>query len=133
MRDRCQYRADVHRRLIDSAHRGRTIAYSELGSSRAWIGSYLYRIAHEEDAAGRPPLTSIVVRKDSGLPGPGLAEAMDQVGYLRPGEGDEEVFRRASAAAFAFWRAHDPEEVLREWRPALGDSPSDWPRMRTRR
>lgn len=133
MRERCRYRADVHRRLIDAAHRGQTITYRELGGGRGWIGSYLYRIAHEEDAAGRPPLTAIVVRKDTGMPGPGLADAMEQVGYLRRGERDEDVFQRATADVFEFWRRHDPDEALAAWRPQLTDAPETWPRFQIAR
>jgi hypothetical protein len=129
MRDVCRYRGDVHRRLLGAAHRGRTITYSELGSGRGWIGSYLYRIAHEEDVAGRPPLTAIVVRKDTGKPGPGLADAMSQIGYLRSGEGEDAVFLRATAEVFGFWRNRDPDEVLRHWRPQLSDVPANWPRL----
>ena len=130
MRDRCVYRADVHRRLIDAAVSERTITYGELAARCGWIGAWLYRIAHEEDAAGRPPLTSIVVRKDTGLPGPGLVEAMDQIGYRRPRESAEDVFRRASQDVFNFWASHDPVVVLATWRPQLTDSPLTWPRIR---
>jgi hypothetical protein len=130
MRDRCRYRPDVHRRLIDAARTGRTITYRELGAGRGWVGAYLYRIAHEEDAAGRPPLTAIVVRKHTGLPGPGLAEAMDQVGYLRPGETDSEVFRRATADVFGYWRDRNPDPELDGWRPVLTEDRLTWPRFR---
>jgi hypothetical protein len=129
VRDRCPYRADVHRRLIDAAARGRTITYSELGTGRGWTGAYLYRIAHEEDAAGRPPLTSIVVRKGSREPGPGLVEAMRQIGYLRPGETETEVFRRATLDVFAYWSGRDPDREYAGWRPQLTESPATWPRM----
>jgi hypothetical protein len=53
-RDRFPYRADVHRRLLEAAVSGRTITYGQLGTGRGWVGTYLFRIAHEEDAAGRP-------------------------------------------------------------------------------
>jgi hypothetical protein len=129
MRNRCPYRADIHRRLIDAARNGKTITYGELGGGRGWIGAYLYRIAHEEDAAGRPPLTALVVRKGTGQPGPGLAEAMRQVGFLKPGESDEDVFRRARAAVWSFWRDRDPDLVLASWRPALSEPPATWPRL----
>lgn len=74
--ERYPYRADVHRRLIEGAIAGRLIWYSDLGTGRGWVGTYLYRIAHEEDAAGRPPLTSIVVHKTDRRPGPGMLQAM---------------------------------------------------------
>jgi hypothetical protein len=124
------YKAEVHRRLIDAASRGQTVTYTGLGFGRGWIGTYLYRIAHEEDTAGRPPLTSIVVRKDTGLPGPGLREAMTQIGYARPSETDEQLWRRATTEVFRYWRGKSAAEALSGWRPALGESPSTWPRMR---
>jgi hypothetical protein len=130
MRNRCPYRADVHRRLVDAARNGRTITYGELGGGRGWIGAYLYRIAHEEDAAGRPPLTALVVRKGTGQPGPGLAEAMRQVGFWKPGESDEDVFRRATVSVWSFWRSRDPDLVLASWHPALTEASETWPRLR---
>jgi len=65
---RYPYRPDIHAKLIETAANGRTIAYSELGTSRAWVGKYLFRITHEEVAAGRPPLTAVVVHKSGGRP-----------------------------------------------------------------
>jgi len=116
--------------LIDAAIAGRTIAYSELGTGRGWVGTYLFRIAHEEDAAGRPPLTSIVVHKADGLPGPGMVQALDEIGYARPGEGEHEVWRRAVTEVFGFWRGKSAAEVLRFWRPQLSEDRSTWPRFR---
>ena len=75
-RDRYPYRTDVHRRLIEAASAGRMITYSELATGRGWVGTYLFRIAHEEDAAGRPPLTSIVVHKTNRKPGPGMSNGL---------------------------------------------------------
>lgn len=129
-RDRFPYRADVHRRLIEAAIAGRTIAYSDLGTGRGWVGSYLFRIAHEEDAAGRPPLTSIVVHKVDGRPGPGMLEAMQQVGFARTGETEEQVWRRALAEVFRFWRGRSAVEALSNWRPKLGEYRATWPRFR---
>jgi hypothetical protein len=129
-RDRFPYRADVHGRLIAAAIDGRTIAYSDLGTGRGWVGSYLFRIAHEEDAAGRPPLTSIVVHKTDRRPGPGMLEAMEQIDYARPDEREADVWNRALADVFAYWRGKSADEVLRTWRPALGESQNTWPRFR---
>jgi hypothetical protein len=129
-RDVFPYRADIHRRLIAAASSGNTIAYSELGTGRGWVGSYLFRIAHEEDAAGRPPLTAIVVHKADGLPGPGMLEAMKQIAFARPGEREDVVWARALAEVFGFWRGKSPDDALRTWRPALGESRNTWPRFR---
>ena len=124
------YRRDVHTRLIQAATAGRTITYGELGTSRAWVGAYLFRIAHEEDVAGRPPLTSIVVHKTDGRPGSGLLQAMHEIRYARPGETESEVWRRAMTEVFRFWRDKDPEAVLSSWRPVLSDDRLSWPRFR---
>lgn len=101
---RYPYRADLHARLIETAANGATIAYSELGTSRRMVGSYLYRIAREEEAAGRPPLTALVVHKGNGKPGPGFLEAAKRVGFWRPGETEGDVWRRAVAEAHEYWR-----------------------------
>lgn len=126
------YRPDIHRRLIAAASVGRTIAYSELGTGRGWVGTYLFRIAHEEDAAGRPPLTSIVVHKTDRRPGPGMLQALEEIAYARPGESEESAWNRALADVVAFWRGKTHHEVLRTWRPALGEHRNTWPRFRNR-
>ena len=129
-RSRFPYRPDVHRRLIDAAASGRLITYSELGTGRGWVGTYLYRIAHEEDAAGRPPLTAIVVQKATREPGPGMQAALEQVGYARQGEGTSSLWQRAISDVFRFWSGKTAAEALASWRPQLGDSPNTWPRIR---
>jgi hypothetical protein len=70
------------------------------------IGRYLYRIAREEAAAGRPPLTSVVVRKGSGLPGEGFGEAMVRVGYITAPKMEDErsVWDRALREVHEYWR-----------------------------
>jgi hypothetical protein len=128
-RDDYPFRSDIHRRLIEAAIAGRTVAYSELGTGRAWVGTYLFRIAHEEDAAGRPPLTSIVVHKTDGQPGPGLVQALREIGYLRPNESEIAVWRRATGDVFRYWRGKSEKEGLGDWRPQLGDDRSKWPRF----
>ena len=121
------YRADIHRRLIQAAIEGHPITYSELGTSRAWVGTYLFRIAHEEDAAGRPPLTSIVVHKTDGRPGSGLLQAMHEIDYARRGETEAEVWQRAMGDVFRFWRGTSADGVLVGWKPALSDDRDTWP------
>ena len=103
------YRPDIHARLIEAAARGTTIAYSDLLTSRRMVGSYLYRIAKEEQAAGRPPLTALVVHKGDRKPGPGFLEAAKWVGFWRRGETEGAVWQRAV------------EEVHEYWRPKLSD------------
>jgi hypothetical protein len=101
---RYPYRADIHARLIETAMNGRTITYSGLGTGRRMVGSYLYRIAKEEQAAGRPPLTALVVHKVDGKPGPGFLEAATWVGFWREGETEDEVWHRAVDAVHEYWR-----------------------------
>ena len=132
-RERYPYRADVHRRLIEGAIAGRLIWYSDLGPGRGWVGTYLYRIAHEEDAAGRPPLTAIVVHKIDGRPGPGMLQAMGEIGFARPGDTEDSVWRRATAAVFAFWRGTTATQVLAGWRPVLSEYRNTWPRLQASR
>jgi len=103
-RRRYPYRADIHARLIETAVNGGTISYSGLGTSRRMVGSYLYRIAKEEEAAGRPPLTALVVHKVDGKPGPGFLEAAKWVGFWREGETEDEVWRRAVEVVHEYWR-----------------------------
>ena len=91
-------------RVVAAAIEGRTITYSEV-AGRGQIARYLYRIANYEKAHGRPPLTAIVVHKQDGRPGQGFLIAMEQVGYKRrPGESDEDLWARACADVFAYWR-----------------------------
>lgn len=101
---RYPYRPDIHARLIEAAMRSETIAYSALGTGRRMVGSYLYRIAKEEQAAGRPPLTALVVHKTDGKPGPGFLEAAKWVGFWRDGETEEQVWRLAVQAVHDYWR-----------------------------
>jgi hypothetical protein len=101
---RYPYRADVHARLIETAMNGGTITYSGLGTGRRMVGSYLYRIAKEEQAARRPPLTALVVHKTDGKPGPGFLEAAKWVGFWREGETEDGVWRRAVEAVHEYWR-----------------------------
>ncbi len=127
---RYPYRADVHARLIEAASAGRLLSYLDVHPSRGWVGTYLFRIAHEEDAASRPPLTAIVVHKHGGRPGPGFLQAMTEVGYARPSETEGVVWRRALAEVFAFWRGRTVAQTFAAWRPQLGDERSTWPRFR---
>lgn len=104
--DKYPFRADLRAKLIEVASLGETINYLKLGAGRAMIGRYLFRLAREEQEAKRPPLTSVVVRKDGGLPGEGFREAMIQVGFIEAeDEGDERsVWERARRATYEYWR-----------------------------
>jgi hypothetical protein len=104
--DRYPFRSDLRAKLIDMASRGGTINYLDLGAGRAMIGRYLYRIAREEATAGRPPLTSVVVRKGIGLPGEGFRDAMVGVNYITASDEEDErsVWDRALRETHEYWR-----------------------------
>lgn len=104
--DRHPFRADLRGKLVEVASRGTTIHYLSLGAGRAMIGRYLLRIAREEAAAGRPPLTSVVVRKDAGMPGEGFREAMVKVGFIDASSDEDErsIWDRALRATHEYWR-----------------------------
>ena len=98
-----EFNTEAYVRLVAAAIEGRMIAYSDVAPRRV-VGTYLYRIADYEKAHRRPPLTALVVHKHDGRPGEGFAIAMKQVGYSRPGESVDELWRRALADVFAYWR-----------------------------
>ena len=104
--DKYPFRADLRAKLIEVASRGETIEYLELGAGRAMIGRYLYRIAREEAAAERPPLTSVVIRKGAGLPGDGFRDAMIKVGFIDPDDAEDEraMWDRARRTTHEYWR-----------------------------
>lgn len=104
--DKYPFRSDLRAKLVDVATRGETVHYLDLGAGRAMIGRYLIRIAREEAVAGRPPLTSVVVRKGIGLPGEGFMEAMVLVGYIgrTAGEDERSVWERALRETHEYWR-----------------------------
>jgi hypothetical protein len=104
--DKYPFRSDLRAKLIDVASRGETINYLDLGAGRAMIGRYLYRIAREEGAARRPPLTSVVVRKGSGMPGDGFLDAMVKAGFITAADTEDErsVLDRAVRETHEYWR-----------------------------
>lgn len=113
--ERFPHRSDIHAKCIEAAMAGKTITYRELGTSRAMIGRYLDRITHEEALAGRPPLSAVVVRSGEGRPGPGFREAVDETGFLKPGETDVQVWKRALAEVHSYWRPKLDEDDHDGW------------------
>ena len=98
------WRTDVFVKVLGAAISGGTITYMELPGGRFHLGKYLARIAAEEARQDRPPLTAVVVEKRTGRPAAGFAGAMKDVGYMRDGETENEMWRRAIAEVHAYWR-----------------------------
>jgi hypothetical protein len=96
--------ARVHAEIIQAAREGRTVFYSDLHTSRGHIGRYLLHISQDEARQGHPPLTSIVISRTTGRPGDGFLPAMLEVGFAKPGEPLDVVWRRAVDEVHAFWR-----------------------------
>lgn len=110
------YRADLHVKCIAAAIAGKPITYEDLGTSRGMVGRYLGRITNEETLAGRPPLSAVVVHKGAGgRPGTGFLEAMQEIGYNRPGETELQVWKRALAEVFAYWAPKLDEDDHDNW------------------
>jgi hypothetical protein len=96
----------VYQRIIEAARDGRVLTYEELHTNRGHVGTYLHTIALDEAAAGRPPLTALVVSKSTGLPGEGFMPALEEVGYAQPGESLQAAWERAVADVHAYWAEH---------------------------
>lgn len=97
--------------LITIARRGQTISYGELvervasvhlGANDSRLHAMLAEISRSEDAEGRGLLSSVVVARQTGIPGPGFFRLASQLG-------------RGTSSRFACWQA-EYEHVCRFWR-----------------
>lgn len=76
------------------------IAYSELweelGTNRQYITPILGTISHLEMRKGRPPLSAVVVRKDSNRPGENFMDLFTEMDaeHPYPGLSEDEAIRR---------------------------------------
>ncbi len=96
----------LRQRLIAEAKKGETVYYSDLMNGRAWIGTLLGAISEYELRRGRPPLSAIVIRKDTKMPGTGfftIPSLRDEIVTMTKEEGQifwekkkNEVFVRCS-------------------------------------
>lgn len=103
--------------LVARAKRRELVYYADLAEllgremrGRNWaapIYHALDRINDDEDKAGRPMLSAIVVAKDTKLPGPGFFALGQRLGTTRPGEDEEGFAKRARAEVYAFWAAEE--------------------------
>ncbi len=66
------YVASTMPKLVAAAKAGKTIAYSDLGINRRWVGEVVGEISIREDSQNHPLLSAIVVRKGSESPGDGF-------------------------------------------------------------
>lgn len=110
----------IRDRLVAAAKRRELVYYADLAGllgremrGRNWaapIYHALDRINDDEDKAGRPMLSAIVVAKDTKLPGPGFFALGQRLGKTRPGEDEEAFAKRARADVYAFWadEGNDP-------------------------
>ena len=102
--DRFPYRPDVHAKLIVAAVTGKTVEVGELGGGRFMISRYLYRILREEREAWRPPLTALAITKRTGHPPSSFFDGMREIGFVRDGESDQDVWDRAVTDVRNYWR-----------------------------
>ena len=62
----------LRQRLIEKAKSRETEYYGDIMNGRVLIGKLLGAISEYELRRGRPPLSAIVIRKDTKMPGPGF-------------------------------------------------------------
>lgn len=100
--------------LIDHARQGQTITYGELSASiqtveipyHSYAMSGLLRELHrEEEAASRPGLATLVVRKSDGLPGPGYFKSLAEAGI--PEADFRAYWQTKFEAVCEYWQATD--------------------------
>ena len=97
---------DLRQRLIEKAKSRETEYYSDIMNGRALIGKLLGAISEYELRRGRPPLSAIVIRKDTKMPGRGfftVPSLRDEIVTMTKEEGQifwekkkNEVFVRCS-------------------------------------
>lgn len=69
------------------------------------LGAVLEAIDHEEDAAGRPLLSAVVVARATGLPGAGFFTYARRCG-IHAGSDDQTLWRRELRRVHAYWHRH---------------------------
>ncbi len=104
----------VFEKLKEVAAKGEIIGYKELAEatglgwpkSRFTLPGILGRINEEEVRChGRPLLAAVVVRKDTGLPGPGFFTCAEALGLWGSG-GDKAAFHKAELGrVHNYWRS----------------------------
>lgn len=82
---------DLRQKLIEKAKSRETEYYGDIMNGRAIIGKLLGAISEYELRRGRPPLSAIVIRKDTKMPGKGfftIPSLQDEIRALSTEEGN---------------------------------------------
>jgi hypothetical protein len=101
----------IRGRMVDAAMSGTLVSYGELmdlgglnrdnAADRAKLGSILADINDGEIAAGRPPLSSVAVNKESSYPSRGYFDYVNANNLRQPGENDITVYARLLKDCYA--------------------------------
>lgn len=119
-------RSPLWRRLVDVARAGATATYAELGGDRyrgRALATPLTDLMAAEHRAGRPLLSVLCVRADTGRPGAGFLRwvAAHDGGSLecscgrplrRSHESDNDYIERETGLTWDFWQETDSEDDL---------------------
>jgi hypothetical protein len=103
----------IRNKLIEAARAKKVVYYSEIGeilnlsmnnpSHRKEIGRILGEISTEEDQAGRPLLSAVVVHKENHQPGKGFFQLARELGKQKPDENDDVFFAAELQKVFDKW------------------------------
>jgi hypothetical protein len=97
--------AAIRERLIAAAVVGRPVTYRAVHRNPRAAGGYLFEIAAEERAAGRPPLTAIVVHSGPDRrPGSGFEDITRAAGRWRDAESLDQNWARVANEVYTYWR-----------------------------
>jgi hypothetical protein len=107
----------VYNQLIEVAHAGRTVSYCEVAGwlgrdinkpeDRSEIIQILNNIAFQENAAGRPLLTAVVVRPEIGYPGMGFFLLARELGFNSDAD-ERSYYGYELKKVHAYWKKHLP-------------------------
>ncbi len=102
-----QARPVVERRLRRVAAAGETIAYSKVADEVGWahraLGKLSGKVVADEDRAGSPLLTAVVVRKDTGALGDGFLGMAKSLGGCSDARTSLECWREELRKVHDYW------------------------------
>ncbi len=103
----------IHAILTEAAKGRRILSYSDVMQAIGWSHIHTYQrnvfayllkaIANMELGAGHPPLTALVVAKNTGIPSDSFFEFARSEARLRKDETDREYWSREIERVYAFW------------------------------